>query len=204
MPKQPKFTQRLITRPPTHGIDDEPQYIHHSDPAWDHERINAEADVLEASDGDLDQTDHPAAKWLAGITRWSLHEGAVLTVPEVLRTEERPAATCSIGDYLTGEPTIYAIKLLSPTEWRRAIRSITALPAAEQGIAIPEHMAKFGLVSVSRPGCEPVHPPRDGSGAILAEWLLDFDMANPNILDEIGRAIFDLRSGLGRATEGKP
>lgn len=205
---------RLINRPPQHAINDTAEWVAPMDPAWDNDRIEAERlAMIDAELAKLPEetpevareqarlkaaasagTHHPVGRWMTGATAYSWE--APLTVPEVLRTDERPASTVTIGDYLKGEPMRFEIKPLGAREWRRT-------NAMEREVINVERI-RFGLVRF-RLGDKIVEPERDRDGAIAYGWIDALDQAgDPLLLDMLGNAIFFLSDLVRRGdAEGK-
>lgn len=183
-----------ITRPPQQSPNDAAQWVARGD-CWDHDRINAEKALLDDADR------HPVEQWYAGVTRWSLHPDAVITVPEELRTDEHPEPAVPVTAYLSGKPTAFEIRMLPAELWREAL-------------VVPRHMlalslVKHGLVQITgiddgKGGSTTVKPDRDGDGAITSEWLDAFDVASHReIIEPLGGVIFDLAQGKAGDAEGK-
>jgi hypothetical protein len=188
-----------LKRPPQHSIDATAEWIHPSDSAWDHERIDRERDELaeQARANGGDETEalnkHPLAAWYRAENRFSLT--APLTIPERLRTGDNAVGTCTIEDYLTGKPTIWKIKPLGARAWRRLMSADRA--------DWPVEAVKHGLVRIEQPDEEPIEPARDSKGGIIESWLDWLDSQDRStLISLLGGGIFALTER-GNGDEGK-
>lgn len=60
-----------LKRPPQHRANAEPIYVHFSDDAWDHARIETDMEAMKRDGQDPSQ--HPVALYWSGSTRYDLH-----------------------------------------------------------------------------------------------------------------------------------
>lgn len=211
-------------RPPQHGIDDTVEWILPTDSAWDKDRVEAErailAGPLEAEHDELEAklkaaqdpgeaqelvdrllevkkarqaavARHPVGVWYSCATRYS-HD-AQLTVPEEIRKDDK--ASCTIGDYLTGQPIRFVLRSLGA----RAFRKVNA---ADKDAWFIEAV-KYGLVRIEQPDQDPIVPDTDPSGAIREWWLDWLDRHDRTLIDQLGAAIYGL-ARRGVDDEGKP
>lgn len=189
-----------LTRPPQHRIDDPAEWIHPSDPAWDHARVDTEREDLAAqakgngADEDEAKARHPLAVYYRCDTRYSLT--APITLPKRLRTTSDAAAgVVTPEDYLTGKPTRWIIRPLGARAWRRVM-------SADKEIW-PIEAVKHGLVRIEQPDEDPIEPDRDSTGAITEGWIDWLDAEDRTLISLLGAAIFALTQR-GNGDEGKP
>lgn len=136
---------------------------------------------------------HPVGQWYTCATAFSLD--APLTVPECLRTEERPSPTVTIREYLTAPPVEFVIRSLDAEPYRR----VRFAPVHEQSL----WRVKLGLLRL-RIGSKIVEPAREADGAITDAWVNWLDLnADRSLIDRLGQAIFMLSNARGGEAEKK-
>jgi len=173
-----------INRPPAHSIDDKPQWIHRSDPAWDLDRFKLEREAL----GER-EAEHPLLVYYSGATRFSLT--AEITVPEPIRGDG--PASASPSAWLIEQPTIFELKSVGALDW--AIAN-----------ANPEKMdwelARRGIVAVTNIDMDLERDPL--TGLVASHWLDALSQADRRIIDQLGGAIYRLSRSERASAEGKP
>lgn len=194
----------MAFKPPQHTIDHTPIYVSVHDPAWDSDRIMRECVTLAknqarekaARDGvEFDETkkhegvlgDHPVfGPYLRGETRYDLDaEGAVL------------GATVKVRDYLTGVPTEFRLRRLTPDEM--ALSNDMEAKAGRWKAA--EVAIRYGLVEATGLDIVRGHDGRltDGSLWLIMDAVsstLGAPAAGPSVMQQIGTAIRMLSRGL--------
>jgi hypothetical protein len=187
---------RITVTPPAHSVDDTPTWIAPGDPAWDHLRIDAEREKL----GD-NISAHPFYIYYSAATRYSLD--AKMTVPEILRTTEHPAALASMNDYvLAGKlPTRFELRSVGGRDWAIAQKLLESQGSFE--------FARRGLVRVcdaEGPDGKPItiDPPRDSDGGISEAWLDMVSAGDRQLLQRLGSAVLTLSLNKAAVAEGKP
>jgi len=173
----------LRITPPPYSVDDKPQWVHRSDPAWDLERFEREREILGEREGL-----HPLLVYYSGATRFSLT--AKITVPAEIRGDGPVSAAPT--DWLTGDPTIFEIKSVSALDWSIANTTIEKLDY---------ELVRRGLVAVENIDVELT---RDRAGLVSAEWLDTVSRADRGIIESLGAAIYRLSSSERTSVEGKP
>lgn len=138
---------------------------------------------------------HPVNAWMACKSGYSWD--APLTIPELLRTEDRPASTATIGDYLTATPVRFELRSLTAREWR----SINGLDSAGRTL----ERVRRGLVAMLLPDGQRIDPPRGGDGLISEQWVDLLDRSSDRmLLDLLSGAVYQLSTQRGGDAEGKP
>ncbi len=186
---------RITQTPPAHSVDDVPTWIAPGDPAWDHLRIDAEREKLgENVNG------HPFYTYYSAGTRYSLE--AKMTVPEVLRTEEKPATLVTMDDYILPgkQPTRFELRCLGGRDWAIAHKLLDTQGTFE--------FVRRGLVRVcdaEGPDGKPItiDPPRDSDGGIAEAWLDMVSAGDRQLLQRLGSAVLTLSLNRAAVAEGK-
>ena len=172
----------LRITPPSYSVDDPPQWIHRSDPAWDLERFKREREQL----GDR-EAEHPLLVYYSGSTRFSLT--APVTVPEPIRGDG--PATAPPSAWLIGDPTIFEIKSLGALDWSISMTVIDKMDY---------ELVRRGLVAVQNIDLELT---RDRAGLVSPEWLDTVSRADRRLIESLAAAIYRLSSSEGAGAEGK-
>lgn len=196
-----------LSLPPQHSIDDRSHWIAQSDPAWDHDRISAEAGKLAdyarktaagKSDDEIAaavtraEASHPLALYYSGATRFSLD--APMTIPLPLRLSAAEDAVTTIRDYLIGVPTVFDLAPLGARAYREYVATLR-----QPGYWIPA--IQHGLISIRDPDIE---LERDQSGRITERQIDRIDRADRSILSHVAAAVLLLSHWQGQRDEGKP
>lgn len=95
----------MLKRPPQHRSDATPIFVHKDDPAWDHERIEAEKAKMDKPEM------HPVTRYLGGWGRYDLDARGTVDGQDV-----------SAREYLdeSKHPTMFRFRRMTGLEWYEA------------------------------------------------------------------------------------
>lgn len=159
-----------MLRPPQHRADAPIVFVHRTDPAWDHERIDREIKALRDAGKPVSQ--HPVLRYRGGFTRYDLD---------------------TVADYLGPDATKFYLKRIGLFDWQQieTLRDMDVTKGAKP------RTAYWRALAVSLQKIENGPPLVGEAGAFLVE---DFErIAALNYFDEDKGETVDVFYDLGEA-----